>query len=112
MSTIRVNTILDASGGNTVTINGKTPIALADVPAPTTAQVLTATASAAAQAVGTYAFCATSGVGSTAGATIAGSSLRLSDSRDTQGGTLSGTWLNVGGTVVAGAAATLFLRVS
>lgn len=32
MSTIRANAILDGAGGNTATINGKLPIASADVP--------------------------------------------------------------------------------
>lgn len=78
----------------------------------TTSAVLTVLAGASAGAVGTYAFAATSGVGSTAGATIAGSSLRLSDSRDAAGASLSGTWRNMGGTIGIGAAATLFLRIS
>ena len=105
MSTVKANAYLDSSGGTTATINGITPIS--------TAGVLPAIASATAQAVGTYTFAATVLAGGVAaGATVAGSNLRLSDSRDTLGAALTGTWLNMGGTIGQGAAATLFLRTA
>ena len=110
MSTVKANAYLDSSGGTTATINGITPISSAAL---TTTAILSATAGATAQAVGTYTFAATVLAGGVAaGTTVAGSNLRLSDSRDTVGAALSGTWLNMGGTIAQGAAATLFLRVS
>jgi hypothetical protein len=69
------------------------------VSAPTTAQVLTATAGASAEAVGTYAFARRMTTGTSANnSTIAGSSLRWSNANGaTQTGytihpTLAGTW--------------------
>ena len=107
MSTIKVDAYLDASGGTTAKINGITPI--------NAAGVLPATAAATAYAIGTYAFAAgsTSSGNIFAGATVAGSYLRLSDSQATVGAALTGTWLNVGGSLGSGGGpATLFLRVS
>jgi hypothetical protein len=72
-----------------------------------------ATAGFTTASVGTFAFCNNQS-GSTVGqnATVAGSSLRLSDSRDLSGSALAGTWRNMGNSIVTGAAATLFLRIS
>lgn len=79
----------------------------------TATQIGTATAGLTAGAVGTYAFATCVAVGGVAaGASVAGTNLRLSDSRDTAGAALTGTWLNMGGTIAQGAAATLFLRTA
>ncbi len=43
MSIARVNSIVDSAGGNTATINGKLPIAAADVPALSTGMTLLGT---------------------------------------------------------------------
>lgn len=101
MSTVKANSFLDGAGGNTATINGITP-ALASqaeaeagtdntklmtplrasqaiaalAPAPTTTEVLDATAGATAGGVGTYVFARNSGTVTVAfGGTVAGSAL-------------------------------------
>ncbi len=87
---------------------------------PTTAQVLSATAGASADAVGTYAFMRTTSNSSNAtGTTRAGSSLRFNNARSTSdvGGTASGTWRCMGATgdentYGSAVLATLWLRIS
>jgi hypothetical protein len=93
--------------------SGSTTGNAATVTTVTSAQVGSATAGFTTASVGTFAFAAQVS-GSTLGenATIAGSSLRLSDSRDVQGSALSGTWRNMGKSIVTGGPATLFLRIA
>lgn len=85
-------------------------------PAPTTAQVGTATAGLAADAVGSYAFCNfLSLTTAAAGTTTAGSSLIFSNAQGANGsGTPSGTWRVMGRTSSnnASSSASLFLRIS
>ena len=103
--------------------------------APTTAQVLSATAAASAGAVGTYAFCgSTNGTSISIGSTVAGSTLRYSSingiwtNNSNQGqpaqgffsGTPSGTWRCMGYAINADGTSgysprygqTLWLRIS
>jgi hypothetical protein len=93
--------------------------------APTTTQVLDATAGASLGAVGTYAFAATSGEGGfAAGRTVSGSNLQYAgggnDSNSgnssifERSGTLSGTWRQMGyqKSYQADVKATLWLRIS
>jgi hypothetical protein len=81
--------------------------------APSWASVGTAIAGFTTASVGAYAFCNNqSGATINEGATVAGSSLRLSDSRDVSGSALAGTWRNMGKSIVTGGPATLFLRIS
>lgn len=97
MSTIRINNIVDAAGGNTATINGITPALATNAEAVagvdntklmtpqrvneaiaalvTTTTVLNATAAATAGAVGTYMFGRTNGADANRGTTVAGSTL-------------------------------------
>lgn len=86
------------------------------VPAPTTAQVLAATAAAAADGVGTYAFLNfNTTTTAAAGSTHAGSLLTFSNAQGANGsGTPSGTWRLMGrtGTTAASTSASLFLRIS
>lgn len=92
---------------------------LTSAPAPTTAQVLSATAGASALVVGSYAFLYHSNTGSnlSAGTTVAGSNLRTSNAAGGQQvgySTPAGTWrimglVNTGGTSNL---TTLFLRIS
>ena len=144
MSTIKANAYLDAAGGNTATINGITPafssqaqaIAGTDnttmmtplrVSQAITAQVLAATAGAAAGAVGTYMFAyPPAGTDYATGATIAGSLLlpggsftydATSGNASTQsfGPAQTGTWRCMGNRVFAGSGQstiTLWLRIS
>jgi hypothetical protein len=112
--------------GNLPALNGS---ALTNLPAPTSAQVGTATAGLAVGAVGTYAFLAHPVFAVvTAGSTIAGSSLVYSTvqgfntnslgtdaatSTSPAGGVPSGTWRAMGANQNSGGAAvTLFLRIS
>jgi hypothetical protein len=74
-------------GGTSITFNDGSVQSTA-AGAPTTAQVLSATAGASVGAVGTYAHLTTTGQAVAVGATIAGSSLRYS---------LDGLWLNMCG---------------
>lgn len=77
----------------------------------TTSNILSLTAAATLDAIGTYVF-AYSAAGATAGSTYAGSTLTCSDSSGTSGGTgLSGTWRAMGGAGVS-SVATLYLRIS
>jgi uncharacterized repeat protein (TIGR01451 family) len=123
MSTIRANAIVDASGGNTATINGITPIQSSDVAALVTSTV----AGVSAGDVGTYIYAVpnNSTVYAT-GATIAGSLLLPSTSYTydaTSGGAtaaingsaLSGTWRCMGNRNNNNGvlnSATLWLRIS
>jgi hypothetical protein len=123
------------SNGNVLTSNGTAWVSSAPPSsAPTTAQVLTATAGASANDVGSYVLAGTvSGTGSVAAnTTIAGSGLvyfglinnstgqgwqnvQQSPSGTGTSGTLSGTWRAMGNGVRPsgyGAPATLFLRIS
>ena len=108
-ATIKASAYLDAAGGNTATINGKLPIALADVPAPTSAQVGAATAGLAYNTVGSYAQLWWSGASQKGpGSTVAGSSLYPANTYmagdasnfgyTTTFGSPSGTWRLMGET--------------
>ena len=108
-ATIKASAYLDAAGGNTATINGKLPIALADVPAPTSAQVGAATAGLAYNTVGSYAQLWWSGASQKGpGSTVAGSSLYPANTYmagdasnfgyTTTFGSPSGTWQLMGET--------------
>jgi hypothetical protein len=84
---------------------------------PTTDQVLTATAGAAAGAVGTYAILERSATGQTnAGATVAGSSTRfltfVTPSVQTQNNGPTGTWRNLSGIGLGTGSGGLHLRIS
>lgn len=102
--------------GTTITFNDGTTQTTAGG-APTTAQVLSATAGATAGAVGTYAFCF-EGNYNTPGTTRAGSALRYSAGNGSLGGTPGGTWRCMsyssysGCSFTAGSGATLWLRIS
>jgi hypothetical protein len=87
------------------------------IPAPSTSQVLTATAGAEVGAVGTYAFCSNRTAAAVLpGSTVAGSNLRYTNAYN---GTLasptpSGTWRCMGYAFATGTIydATLWLRIS
>lgn len=149
MSTIKANTIIDAAGGNTATINGITPAlssqaqatagtdnttqmtplrtsqAITALSVPTTAQVLAATAGAAASDVGTYMFAYPNNTTNyVTGATIAGSLLlpggsftydATSGSASSQslGAAQAGTWRCMGNRVFGSGqhTITLWLRI-
>ena len=125
-----VQAVAPGSNGNVLTSNGTTWTS-ASIPssAPTTAQVLSATAGAAVDAVGTYAFLFrnTEGGGIARGTNYAGSGLiyygilagatGVASGLGTvgsAGGTASGTWKAMGYSVAQAGwwQATLFLRVS
>lgn len=127
MSTVRANSITNSAGSgapdfpNGITaatipaanLTGSLPAidgsALTNLPAPTTAQVGTATAGLAVDAVGTYAFMQNlSGSAIAAGGTVAGSSLRFSDVNWSATGTpsASGTWRVMGRFSASGSGAT------
>jgi hypothetical protein len=106
-----------------ITVNAKGLITAASsgsAPAPTTAQVLTATAGASFAAVGTYAFFSCGdGAALTANSTKAGSALRAATVRDNcgvlviYGGALqSGTWRAMGTAIANHAYVMVFLRIS
>jgi hypothetical protein len=117
-------------GGTNITISGSWPnqTVTAAGGAPTTAQVLTATAGASSDAVGTYAFLKhnTGGTVVSAGTNYAGSALVFSGAgagssspasvtTGTSGSVPSGTWKAMGTTTPYDSgykAITLFLRVS
>jgi hypothetical protein len=86
--------------------------------APSTTDVLAATAGASVGAVGTYALLSqvSGGAATTAGTTIAGSNLRYSDTSGGNSGTPSGTWRVMGRVQIANAgsaaATTTWLRIS
>jgi len=80
---------------------------LTSAPAPTTAQVGSATAGLALGAVGSYAFLKPA---TSAGSTVAGSSLYYSDSNENAGSNPSGTWRCMGHSTTSGV--TVFLRIS
>ena len=131
MSTIKANTIIDAAGGNTATINGITPALASQAQAEAgtdnttqmtplrtsqavTAQVATVTAGLAAGDVGTYMYAYPNNTTNYAtGATIAGSLLlpggsftydATSGNASTQtlGSAQAGTWRCMGNRVFAG----------
>lgn len=82
--------------GTSITFNDATVQSTAAT-APTTAQVLSATAAASVGAVGTYAFCRTADVAgnpgnANPGTTVSGSSLRYSNVGNVNGPTPAGTW--------------------
>lgn len=80
---------------------------LTSAPAPTTAQVGSAAAGLALGAVGSYAFLKPA---TSAGSTVAGSSLYYSDSNENAGSNPSGTWRCMGHSTTSGV--TVFLRIS
>jgi hypothetical protein len=102
--TSAVQLVAPSTSGNVLTSNGTTWQSTApSAAAPTTAQVLTATAGASFAAVGTYAFLSNGGATFTAGGTTAGSSLRAASvqtpcgTAGIHGGALqSGTWRAMG----------------
>ena len=136
--TSALQVVAPSTNGNVLTSNGTTWVsAAAPSSAPTTAQVLSATAGASAGAVGTYAYLgSSSGVSSlTVGTNYAGSSLRYAGvSIGTNGSyvdnnvntisdgdsstSVSGTWKCMGSCYQYGAGglnrgrSTLFLRVA
>ena len=80
---------------------------------PTTQQVLDATAGASVGAVGTYAFLLQiTPAARAAGTTLAGSGLRFTATRTSNGATPSGTWRVMGQLFGFESEATLFLRIS
>jgi hypothetical protein len=98
-SRIVSNGVIESTTGGVRFPDGTTQTTAAS--APTTANVLAATAGASADAVGSYAFLGrpfTSGNigGVTVGGTIAGSVLRFADGNGTLSGTPSGTWRCMG----------------
>lgn len=133
MSTIRVNTILDAAGGNAAQINGITP-ALATLAeaeagtdnaklmtplraaqAVTTSRVLEATAGLSAGDVGTYAFCAQGTANFTFGGTYAGSGLFPASTalNPTASSTaLTGTWRSLGFNNSGAARYSVYVRIA
>jgi len=106
------------TSGNVLTSNGSSWVSSAPPsPAPTTAQVLSATAGASVGDVGTYAFLRTEPQGGSdisAGSTTAGSTLRYTNGNTTiSGGGLSGTWRAMGyANNYNGNGNTLYLRIS
>jgi hypothetical protein len=130
--TSAVNFVAPGTSGNVLTSNGSTWTSAAPPSsAPTTAQVLTATAGASVGAVGTYALLgSTNSTAVSAGGTKAGSDLRYSGLDGTggaywgtdtvggirgrgNGGTPSGTWMAMGRDASGGSGGlTLWLRIS
>lgn len=123
--TSAVNFVAPGTSGNVLTSNGTTWTSAA-VPssAPTTAQVLTATAGASVDSVGTYGFFTIAGTRSP-GATVAGSSLQycgieigqtsFTSGRAWTGGAASGTWRLMGYTRTdfgGSGSPSLWLRIS
>lgn len=102
-------------GGTSITFNDGT-VQTTAAGAPTTAQVLTATAGASVGAVGTYAFLGVTNYSYyTPGQTVAGSTLLYTNAAGIYYTTASGTWRCMGRTQPdAGAvsASTLWLRIS
>jgi hypothetical protein len=103
--TSALQSVAPSTNGNVLTSNGTTWTSAAPPsPAPTTAQVLTATAGASAGAVGTYALASRAGLTTgdvSAGGTLAGSALRRQSAvvgiitpanNMPYGSALSGTW--------------------
>lgn len=92
---VRVDSARVADNGGVTSVNGSTGAVTVSAAAPTTAQVLSATAGLAAGAVGSYAYLASypSNASITAGSTYAGSTLAwTSGNPDQFGATVSGTW--------------------
>jgi hypothetical protein len=117
--TSALQVVAPGTSGNVLTSNGTTWTSETfAAPAPTTNQVLTATADASLGAVGTYAFMSNNALMSmTPGGTQAASALRYSNADETAlagSPTPSGTWRRMGGNAGAYAAArgTLYLRIS
>lgn len=107
-------------GGTSITFNDGTTQTTAAGGAPTTAQVLNATAGASVGAVGTYAILrteTTTGALQNPGATRAGSTLRYTEaSGSVNAGTPAGTWRLMGGSYDLGVgysqATSVWLRIS
>ena len=102
-----------ASGG---TVRGSATN-LTSLPAPTTAQVLSATAGLSSGAVGSYALMYHSSNSDVdPGQTQSGSSLNFSSASNERSGTGSGTWRclgkSTGNAVSSGGATTLYVRIS
>jgi hypothetical protein len=107
--------VLPDAAGELLTTTGDGS-ALTNLPAPTTAQVLDATASASVGSVGTYAFLWHTGA-HVEGTTIAGSDLEYAgqNGSSTRRGTVvgSGTWRAMGSNINnAFGGATVWLRIS
>ena len=104
------------SSGQVLQSNGNSPPTWVTPTAPTTANVLAATAGASAGDVGTYAFLRFNTLtNAVAGTTHAGSGLRYSNANGSStGGTPSGTWRLMGdaGTLSQQASTSLFLRIA
>ena len=129
--TSALQAVAPSTSGNVLTSNGSTWTSAAPpAVAPTTAQVLSATAGASVGAVGTYAFLFRNGVGTNpgtieAGGTDAGSNLRYASvAYQNSSGTPAGTWRCMGratvfayepapyAAAVYGRYPTLYLRIS
>jgi hypothetical protein len=117
--TSALQAVAPGTSGNVLTSNGTTWTSVTfAAPAPTTNQVLTATAGASLNEVGTYAFMSNNATMSmTPGGTSAASALRYSNADETLlagSPTPSGTWRRMGGNAGAYSAArgTLYLRIS
>jgi hypothetical protein len=112
-----VQVVAPGTSGNVLTSNGTTwtSAALPAPSAPTTTQVLDATAGASAGAVGTYSWAYKNNAGSIAyGATVAGSSINPASTDLTSvntGAAHSGTWRALGALAGTGWV-TLCLRIS
>jgi hypothetical protein len=116
--TSAVQLVAPGTNGNVLTSNGTTWQSTAPTSsAPTTAQVLSATAGATAGAVGTYAFLKDGNPGATRtfGATYSASFLTPSDAAGGTSGSTSGTWRCMGVANLgcgSGSNSTLWLRIS
>jgi hypothetical protein len=119
-TTSAVKFVAPGTSGNVLTSNGTVwaSTAPAAPAAPTTAQVLGATAGASVGDVGTYALLAqvSGSAATTAGTTIAGSNLRFSDTSGDNSGTPAGTWRVMGRVQIANpsssGATSTWLRIS
>ena len=116
--TSALQAVAPGASGNVLASNGSTWVSSSTGPAPTTTQVLNATAAASVDAVGSYAYLyAVFGSGTkTPGTTVAASSLRYSNAAGQGSVTPSGTWrcmgYSSGDNYSSQANATLWLRIS
>ena len=99
--------------GTASAINGSN---ITSLPAPSTANVASATAGISADAVGAYTFArSTAETERNPNNTLAGSSLRYSNGNGNEGGTLSGTWRCMGYSIAnanSASRSTQWLRIS